>query len=104
MAWDVNIPAAMQCGSRTKQLDPMMKKLGPHPFPHEKGLNWLTHIYEANLWLSQGRTRSQVLPPSHLLTHLLADWLFHWLSCWLCHWLCHLLLHLLAVSLVSLTG
>jgi len=60
MAWDVNIPAAMQCGSRTKQLDPMMKKLGPHPFPHEKGLNWLTHIYEANLWLSQGRTRSQL--------------------------------------------
>eukprot|EP00658_Telonema_sp_P-2_P056370 TRINITY_DN4482_c0_g2_i5.p1 TRINITY_DN4482_c0_g2~~TRINITY_DN4482_c0_g2_i5.p1 ORF type:complete len:356 (-),score=62.85 TRINITY_DN4482_c0_g2_i5:358-1425(-) len=59
MAWDVNIPAAMQCGSRTKQLDPTMKSIISHPFPHASK-DWLTHIYEANLWLSVGRTRSQL--------------------------------------------
>jgi len=60
MAWDVNVPSSMLCGSRTSTFDKWAQKSVPHPFPHPDGKNWLTHIYEANLWLADGRTRSQL--------------------------------------------
>jgi len=60
MAWDVNVPTSVLCGSRVKTYDKWAQRLVPHPFPHPKGANWLTHIYEANLWLADGRTRSQL--------------------------------------------
>lgn len=62
MAWDVNFPAPMLCGGRNKK--PSLDSRNPvdvkHPFPHDKGRQWMTHLYEANLWLGYGRTRSQL--------------------------------------------
>jgi len=60
MAWDVNVPSSVLCGSREKTFDKWSRKSVKHPFPHPAGKNWLTHIYEANLWLADGRTRSQL--------------------------------------------
>jgi len=60
MAWQVNVPSAILCGSRSKTFDKWQQRPVSHNFPHPKGKNWLTHIYEANLWLADGRTRSQL--------------------------------------------
>eukprot|EP00746_Dinoflagellata_sp_MGD_P006614 gnl/MRDRNA2_/MRDRNA2_112985_c0_seq1.p1 gnl/MRDRNA2_/MRDRNA2_112985_c0~~gnl/MRDRNA2_/MRDRNA2_112985_c0_seq1.p1 ORF type:complete len:601 (-),score=96.05 gnl/MRDRNA2_/MRDRNA2_112985_c0_seq1:224-1969(-) len=59
MAWEVTVPPSMMCGGRGKTFDPRAKKMRPHSFPHAKGRDWMTHIYEANLWIGHGRTRSQ---------------------------------------------
>jgi hypothetical protein len=48
------------CGGRRKQMDPRTRKFVPHPYPHPFQRHWLTHIFEANLWLALGRTRSQL--------------------------------------------
>jgi hypothetical protein len=31
-----------------------------HPFPHPAKRDWMTHIFEADLWMGHGRTRSQL--------------------------------------------
>ena len=60
MAWDCNIVPAVLCGGRRAQVSVDTGQLGPHPYPHPAGHDWLTHIYEANLWIAHGRTRSQL--------------------------------------------
>jgi len=60
MAWDCNIVPAVLCGSRNKQLNIKNKRSFPHPYPEPNGHSWLTHLYEANLWIAHGRTRSQL--------------------------------------------
>jgi len=30
-----------------------------HLYPHEAGFDWMTHVFEANLWIATGYTRSQ---------------------------------------------
>lgn len=61
MAWDVNFPGPMLCGGRkTKPSIDNPGKWVEHPFPHESGRDYLTHLYEANLWLGYGRSRSQL--------------------------------------------
>ena len=62
MAWEVAHPAVLLCGSRKNQLDrdtkpPYKKK--KHEYPHEAGFDWMTHVFEANLWIATGYTRSQ---------------------------------------------
>lgn len=62
MAWEVAHPSVLLCGSRRKQLD---REAGPpyketkHEYPHEAGFEWMTHVFEANLWIASGYTRSQ---------------------------------------------
>lgn len=50
MSHDVNLVPATLCGSRKF----------PTYYPHPHGHEWMTHILEVNLWLSFGRTRSQL--------------------------------------------
>ena len=62
MAWEVAHPAVLLCGSRRNQLNrdtkpPYKKKT--HEYPHEAGFDWMTHVFEANLWIATGYTRSQ---------------------------------------------
>ena len=62
MAWEVAHPAVLLCGSRRNQLNrdtkpPYKKKT--HESPHEAGFDWMTHVFEANLWIATGYTRSQ---------------------------------------------
>lgn len=63
MAWEVAHPAALLCGSRqvmvNKETEPPYK-LGKHEYPHEAHHIWMTHVFEANLWMASGRTRSQL--------------------------------------------
>mmetsp|Transcript_55272 Transcript_55272/g.103639 ORF Transcript_55272/g.103639 Transcript_55272/m.103639 type:complete len:609 (-) Transcript_55272:83-1909(-) len=62
MAWEVAHPSVLLCGSRRNQLNRATKppyKVGPHEYPHEAGFDWMTHIFEANLWIATGYTRSQ---------------------------------------------
>lgn len=62
MAWEVAHPAALLCGSRRKLVNKRSKppyRLMNHEYPHESGYNWMTHLFEANLWMASGRTRSQ---------------------------------------------
>jgi len=51
MAKEVNIVPSILCGSRNLPYDGEY----PHPFGHD----WMTHILEADLWISDRRTRSQ---------------------------------------------
>jgi hypothetical protein len=60
MSWDIPVFSGLLCGGRRKQLDPRTKKMRKHPFPHPFNRTWMTHIFEANLWLALGRTRSQL--------------------------------------------
>lgn len=63
MAWEVAHPSSLLCGSRQTILDRGSKpryRTGPHPYPHEGGHSWMTHVFEANLWIASGRTRSQL--------------------------------------------
>lgn len=63
MAWEVAHPASLLCGSRRIILDkesPPPYKTRPHLYPHESGHKWMTHIFEANLWMASGKTRSQL--------------------------------------------
>lgn len=60
MAWEVNFPSSMLCGGRKKQRSRVGSGEQQHLFPHPSGRDWLTHLYEANLWLGHGRTRSQL--------------------------------------------
>ncbi|CAK0851978.1 unnamed protein product [Prorocentrum cordatum] len=62
MAWEVAHPSVLLCGSRRKMVDRRSAppyKLGKHEYPHEKRHDWMTHLFEANLWIASGRTRSQ---------------------------------------------
>lgn len=62
MAWEVAHPAVLLCGSRRHQLNKRTKppyKTKRHEYPHEAGFHWMTHIFEANLWIATGYTRSQ---------------------------------------------
>ena len=38
---------------------PTLKHLKKHKYPHPYGRDWVTHIYEANLWMANGYTNSQ---------------------------------------------
>jgi len=60
MAWDVNVPSSLLCGGRRHSVDKRSKQKTDHTYPHPSGHSWLTHMLEANLWLADGRTRSQV--------------------------------------------
>jgi len=77
MAWDCGIPSALLCGSRRSNRDKEgTSRLIPHPFPHPKqhllenvdssesknkeNVDYLTHLFEANLWLAHGPTHSQL--------------------------------------------
>jgi len=62
MAWEVAHPSVLLCGSRRKQLNKNTKppyKKRKHEYPHEAGFDWMTHVFEANLWIATGYTRSQ---------------------------------------------
>jgi len=62
MAWEVAHPAVLLCGSRKKMLDKATKppyRVKKHTYPHEAGHEWMTHLFEANLWIASGSTRSQ---------------------------------------------
>jgi len=62
MAWEVAHPAVFLCGSRRKMADKRTKppyKLRKHEYPHESRHEWMTHVFEANLWMASGFTRSQ---------------------------------------------
>ena len=62
MAWEVAHPSVLLCGSRRQQLNRETKppyKLKKHEYPHEAGFEWMTHVFEANLWIASGYTRSQ---------------------------------------------
>lgn len=62
MAWEVAHPAVLLCGSRRNQLNKDSKppyRTKKHEYPHEKGFDWMTHVFEANLWIATGYTRSQ---------------------------------------------
>jgi len=50
------------CGSRRKMLDKSRKpyKAVKHEYPNEFGYPWMTHIFETNLWIASGFTRSQL--------------------------------------------
>lgn len=62
MAWEVAHPSVLLCGSRktilNKRSPPPYTKT-KHPYPNELGYPWMTHIFEANLWIASGFTRSQ---------------------------------------------
>lgn len=63
MAWEVAHPSVLLCGSRSIIVDRDSKppyKVGKHDYPHETEKNWMTHIFEANLWMGSGKTRSQL--------------------------------------------
>jgi len=63
MAWEVAHPAVFLCGSRRMMLDKHTEppyKLSKHQYPHESGHEWMTHVFEANLWMASGFTRSQL--------------------------------------------
>eukprot|EP00927_Polykrikos_kofoidii_P006880 TRINITY_DN1279_c0_g1_i4.p1 TRINITY_DN1279_c0_g1~~TRINITY_DN1279_c0_g1_i4.p1 ORF type:complete len:632 (+),score=82.66 TRINITY_DN1279_c0_g1_i4:80-1975(+) len=64
MAWEVAHPSVLLCGSRRKIVDkrssPPYKIRDDHPYPHEQGYSWMTHLFEANLWMGTGTTRSQL--------------------------------------------
>lgn len=60
MAWDVTVPPSMMCGGRGQYFNPRTKQSIRHRFPHPQKRDWMTHIYEANLWIGHGRTRSQL--------------------------------------------
>lgn len=61
MAWEVAHPSVLLCGSRRIMLDKDTQpyKLTKHEYPHEANYSWMTHVFEANLWIGSGRTRSQ---------------------------------------------
>lgn len=63
MAWEVAHPSVLLCGSRRKILDrssrPPYNK-SKHRYPNEMGYPWMTHVFEANLWIASGFTRSQL--------------------------------------------
>jgi len=62
MAWEVAHPSVLLCGSRkvmATKASGVPYKLTEHEYPHENGHMWMTHLFEANLWISTGRTRSQ---------------------------------------------
>jgi len=62
MAWEVAHPSVLLCGSRKKMVRKDTKppyQIGNHEYPHESGLEWMTHVFEANLWMASGKTRSQ---------------------------------------------
>jgi len=62
MAWEVAHPATLLCGSRKVMVDKGSQPpytLDKHEYPHEAGHDWMTHLFEANLWMGTGRTRSQ---------------------------------------------
>ncbi|CAE8620038.1 unnamed protein product, partial [Polarella glacialis] len=62
MAWEVAHPSALLCGSRDIMADKKSKppySAKPHEYPHEANHSWMTHLFEANLWIGTGRTRSQ---------------------------------------------
>jgi hypothetical protein len=62
MAWEVAHPSVLLCGSRKKMMKKSTKppyKIGDHEYPHESGFEWMTHVFEANLWMASGKTRSQ---------------------------------------------
>lgn len=63
MAWEVAHPSVLLCGSRRKMVNrqtPPPYKLTKHEYPHEAKYDWMTHIFEANLWIASGYTRSQL--------------------------------------------
>jgi len=62
MAWEVAHPSVLLCGSREKMANRHSRppyKLTKHQYSHESGHAWMTHLFEANLWMGTGRTRSQ---------------------------------------------
>jgi len=42
-----------------KESEPPYKQKD-HDYPHELGYPWMTHVFEANLWMATGKTRSQL--------------------------------------------
>lgn len=63
MAWEVAHPSVLLCGSRKKILNKRSKPphaMTEHMYPHESGYSWMTHVFEANLWMASGTTRSQL--------------------------------------------
>eukprot|EP00747_Dinoflagellata_sp_TGD_P206528 gnl/TRDRNA2_/TRDRNA2_80228_c0_seq1.p1 gnl/TRDRNA2_/TRDRNA2_80228_c0~~gnl/TRDRNA2_/TRDRNA2_80228_c0_seq1.p1 ORF type:complete len:618 (+),score=131.12 gnl/TRDRNA2_/TRDRNA2_80228_c0_seq1:46-1899(+) len=63
MAWEVAHPAVLLCGSRSVYLNKREKppyKIAKHAYPNEFGYSWMTQLFEANLWMGTGRTRSQL--------------------------------------------
>lgn len=62
MAWEVAHPSVLLCGSRREMLDKTSKppyKKTKHEYKHESKKDWMTHLFEANLWIASGYTRSQ---------------------------------------------
>lgn len=62
MAWEVAHPSVLLCGSRRKILSKKSRppyEVTDHMYPHESKFDWMTHVFEANLWMSSGYTRSQ---------------------------------------------
>eukprot|EP00931_Biecheleriopsis_adriatica_P089546 TRINITY_DN63658_c0_g1_i1.p1 TRINITY_DN63658_c0_g1~~TRINITY_DN63658_c0_g1_i1.p1 ORF type:complete len:625 (+),score=117.46 TRINITY_DN63658_c0_g1_i1:48-1877(+) len=63
MAWEVAHPSVLLCGSRREMVDKRSKppkyRKTKHEYPHESNYDWMTHVFEANLWIASGRTRSQ---------------------------------------------
>lgn len=43
-----------------KGAKPPAYKIAQHEYPNELGYDWMTHVFEANLWMASGRTRSQL--------------------------------------------
>mmetsp|Transcript_16116 Transcript_16116/g.36126 ORF Transcript_16116/g.36126 Transcript_16116/m.36126 type:complete len:591 (+) Transcript_16116:69-1841(+) len=63
MAWEVAHPMPLLCGSRRKMLNRQSKPpytTTEHEYPHEANYTWMTHVFEANLWIATGYTRSQL--------------------------------------------
>jgi len=63
MAWEVAHPSVFLCGSRSRILNRRTKppyKVMAHNYQNEMKYQWMTHIFEANLWMASGKTRSQL--------------------------------------------